>query len=46
MFVIHVRAKFHMPGSSASLVIAIKPEAKYRFHTATILLFYIVQEIS
>jgi len=30
---------FHIPISNGSLVIAIKPEAKYRFHAAAILLF-------
>jgi hypothetical protein len=36
--------KFHMSRLSDSLVIAIKLKAKYSFHTAAMLLFYILQK--
>jgi hypothetical protein len=35
-----------MPSSNGSLVITIKPKAKYRFHAAAILLFNILQNIT
>jgi hypothetical protein len=45
MFKIHLRTKFHMHFSNGSLVIAMKLKAKYRFHTAHIVLFYVLQNI-
>jgi hypothetical protein len=39
-----VHTKFQMPSCNGSLVIAIKPKSKYRFHAATMLLFYILQK--
>jgi hypothetical protein len=41
---IYLHVKFHIPNSNNSLVIAIKPEAKYRFHAVAILLSYILQK--
>jgi hypothetical protein len=44
MFMVYLRAKFQMPSFNNLLVIAIKPRAKYRIHTAAILLFYVLHE--
>jgi hypothetical protein len=40
---IYCHTKFHMPNSYGSLVIAIKPKTKYRFHAAA-MLFHILQK--
>jgi hypothetical protein len=37
------RTKFQIINSNGSLIIAIKMKAKYRFHEATIFLFYILK---
>jgi hypothetical protein len=44
MFMISLGIKFHMPGTSGSLVTAIKLKAKENEHTATMMLFYILQK--
>jgi hypothetical protein len=40
----HLHTKFHVPNSNGSLTITIKLKAKYRFHAAAVLLFYIVDK--
>jgi hypothetical protein len=46
MFMIYLRAEFHMPSScsSSSLIISIVQKVKYRFCMATMLFFYILQK--
>jgi len=44
MVMICLHAKFHIPSSSGSLVTSIKPKAKYRIDSASILLFYIFRK--
>jgi hypothetical protein len=41
MCMMYLYTQFHKPDCSGSLVIAMKPEAKYRLHAAAILLSYI-----
>jgi hypothetical protein len=41
MLVIYLQAKFHMPSYSGSLLLAIKPKAKWRLHAAAMLPFSI-----
>jgi hypothetical protein len=43
-FMVYLRAKFHMPSSSNSLVIVIKPKAKENFCTAATSLFYVLEK--
>jgi hypothetical protein len=38
-----LRTKFQMLTSNGSLVVAIKPKAKYRFYAAAMLLFFVLQ---
>jgi len=40
---IHLHTKFHRRSFSGSLVTAIKLKAKYKFHVAATLLFYVTQ---
>jgi hypothetical protein len=40
VFLIYLHSKFHMPHSNDPLVIAIKTEAKYRFHAAAMLVLH------
>jgi hypothetical protein len=40
----YLHARRQIPGSSGSLFITMKPKAKYRFHAAAMLLFYIEQK--
>jgi len=45
MFMIHLHTKFHTPRSNDSLVTNVKPESKYRLHSAImLLLFYTLQK--
>jgi hypothetical protein len=41
VYIIHLHIIFHMPCSNDSLVIAIRPKARYRFHAAAILFFIV-----
>jgi len=43
MVLICLQKPCHIPGSNGSLIIAIKPKTKYRFHSDAMLLFYITQ---
>jgi len=42
MFMTYLRTKFYMSCYMDSLLITIKPKAKYRFHAAAMLLFYLL----
>jgi hypothetical protein len=44
MFIIYLHIDFHMAGSNVSLVITIKLKAEHRFHTAAMLLFYVLHK--
>jgi hypothetical protein len=44
MFMIYLRAKFHVPDLNGSLVIPMKPKAKENFRPAAIVIFYNMQE--
>jgi hypothetical protein len=39
----HLHTRFHITGCIGSLIVAIRQRAKYRFHVATTLLFYLMQ---
>lgn len=41
MCIIYHRTKFNIPSSNGSLIIVIKPKAKYIFQAESILLFHI-----
>jgi hypothetical protein len=43
IYMIYIYTKFHMSSSNGSLVIAIKPKAKCRFHTAVMFLLCLQQ---
>jgi hypothetical protein len=45
-FMIYLHAKFHMPSSSGSLAITIKPKVKCTFCTAVMLKLYALKESS
>jgi len=42
----YLHTKYRLPFSNGSLVIAIKPQANYRFRAAAILLFYSLRNTS
>jgi len=44
LFVICLHNRFHMFSFNGSLVTAIKPKAKYKFHTVTMLMSHILQK--
>jgi hypothetical protein len=44
MFVIHLHAKFHMPSSSGSLLLTIKPKPKWRLRAAAMLSYSIEKQ--
>jgi hypothetical protein len=41
---VYLHVKFHIPNSDSSLMIAINPKARYRFHGVAILLSYILEK--